>query len=63
MSKVIKYKTTCYKCGKVLCPEIEKRKLKDGLIKTLPFLTRHNGKWKGHCNECYENKKLDRKNE
>ena len=57
MARVIKYKANCYKCGKLCNPEDEKKLLKEGKIKHLSFLTRVNGQWKAHCNDCYELKK------
>lgn len=57
MARVIKYKTTCYYCKRICDPEEEKKNLKDGKIKHLPFLHRKDGKWWAHCNDCYESKK------
>lgn len=57
MALVLKYKSNCFYCKKVCDPGIEKKLHKEGKIKHLSFLHRKNGKWYGHCGDCYELKK------
>lgn len=45
MAMMIKFKTICFKCGK---------RLDSGQ----GFLTRINGKWLGHCLDCYKKNKV-----
>jgi hypothetical protein len=57
MARVLKFNSTCFYCGKNCDPVLEKRMLKEGEIKHLSFLHRSNGRWYGHCGDCYEKKK------
>lgn len=59
MARVLKYQATCFYCKKLCDPAEEKKLLKEGKIKHLSFLHRLNGKWFGHCGECYEKKKQE----
>ena len=56
MARVIKFPSRCFYCQKLCDPAEEKKLLKEGKIKHLSFLHRQNGKWHGHCGECYEKK-------
>ncbi len=57
MARVLKYPSVCFYCKSKLDPTKERELLKEGKIKHLSFLHRANGKWHGHCGDCYEKKK------